>query len=109
MSDYNSIKPERPRLTCGCGYEMMCPGCQGEPDPEETRTYALLEAGKRIADKATSEYEPEHLLSAPCLWCGYNGQGYWQQGTHAKDCPWHKVGGVGGRLDVLLTFQPRKR
>jgi hypothetical protein len=32
-------------------------------------------------------------LGAPCAWCDYSGPGYWQPGTHAPDCPWHRVGG----------------
>ena len=37
------------------------------------------------------------LLSAPCLWCGYNGAGYYQPGTHAARCRWRSVGGLAGR------------
>lgn len=33
------------------------------------------------------------LLSAPCLFCGYNGAGYWQAGMHAEECPWHVIAG----------------
>jgi hypothetical protein len=36
-------------------------------------------------------------LGAPCAWCDYSGPGYWQPGTHAPDCPWHRVGGEEDR------------
>ena len=41
------------------------------------------------------------LLAAPCLWCGYNGEGYYQAGTHGQSCPWHTIGGCDERLDRL--------
>jgi len=41
------------------------------------------------------------LLAAPCLFCGYNGAGYWQRGTHHKRCPWHHVGGECERAEKL--------
>jgi hypothetical protein len=75
--------------------------------PEEIRSEALLEAGRRVVEKATTPYEAEHLLSSPCLWCGYNGPGYWQQDTHAENCPWHTVGGLGERVHVFIHFEPR--
>lgn len=30
--------------------------------------------------------EPE-LLEPPCVFCGYNGPGYWQPDTHKPWCP----------------------
>lgn len=39
--------------------------------------------------------------AAPCLFCGYNGSGYWKAGTHEKDCPFHKVGGIEERRAAL--------
>lgn len=41
------------------------------------------------------------LLSAPCRFCGYNGQGYWQKDTHLLSCPWHGIGGEADRLKKL--------
>ena len=41
------------------------------------------------------------LLEASCLFCGYNGTGYWQAGTHAEGCPWHHVGGIVERAERL--------
>jgi len=38
--------------------------------------------------------EPSDPLGAPCVFCGYNGQGYWQSETHTAACPWRAVGGA---------------
>ena len=38
---------------------------------------------------------------APCVFCGYNGAGFYQAGTHAEDCPWYTVGG-GEERSVML-------
>lgn len=32
-----------------------------------------------------------------CIFCGYNGEGYWQRGTHDARCPWVNVGGEEDR------------
>ncbi len=42
-------------------------------------------------------------LNAPCIYCGYNGAGYWQAGTHSKDCRWHSVGGACERNAMLAA------
>jgi hypothetical protein len=41
------------------------------------------------------------LLDAPCVFCGYKSYGYFQEGTHAKSCPWHSVGGEVERKGQL--------
>ncbi len=41
------------------------------------------------------------ILMAPCVFCSYNGAGYWQSGTHAEDCPFHKAGGEETRVDYI--------
>lgn len=41
------------------------------------------------------------MLDAPCVWCAYDGVGYWQEGTHAESCPWHNVGGLAERLALV--------
>ena len=41
------------------------------------------------------------LLEDPCMWCDYNGEGYWQSGTHTPDCDWYTVGGLEERLTKL--------
>lgn len=38
---------------------------------------------------------------APCVFCGYNGRGFFQAGTHHEDCPWHNIGGVLDRYEAL--------
>lgn len=43
----------------------------------------------------------ESLLDAPCLWCSYNGSGYYQIETHSNNCPWHKIGGASERSKWL--------
>lgn len=43
-------------------------------------------------------------LDAPCRFCGYNSSGYWQAGTHAAGCPWHKIGGFAERELVAQSF-----
>lgn len=43
----------------------------------------------------------KNMLDAPCLFCGYNGQGYWQNGTHHEQCPWHMVSGSVDREMML--------
>ena len=63
---------------------------------KETRRAALLEAAQR-ADLG----DCNSLLDAPCLWCGYNGEGYWQPTTHDLACPWHNV---GGRFDRVVAL-----
>jgi len=53
-----------------------------------------------------------NLLNAPCLFCGYSGEGYYQAGTHAKDCPWHSVGGDSeryGKLPGVITALFKER
>jgi hypothetical protein len=39
----------------------------------------------------------QSLLDAPCLWCAYNGIGYWRAKTHGAACPWHNVGSFDER------------
>jgi hypothetical protein len=64
------------------------------PVTRSARTSTLDEALRRCAD----HHGDDALLDAPCLFCGYNGAGYWQSGTHAKDCRWHSVGGFDDRM-----------
>jgi chromosome segregation ATPase len=46
------------------------------------------------------------LLNAPCLCCGYNGQGYWQPKTHSEKCPWYEIGGMSEREEALSQIIP---
>lgn len=41
------------------------------------------------------------LLSAPCAFCQYNGERFWQAKTHAETCPFYLVGGLDKRVEVL--------
>lgn len=41
------------------------------------------------------------MLNAPCIFCGYDGRGYWQARTHGGDCPWHSVGSYTERASAL--------
>lgn len=41
------------------------------------------------------------VLDARCVFCGYNGAGYWQPFTHPKPCPWHDIGGMDQRIREL--------
>ena len=43
----------------------------------------------------------KELLDAPCVFCGYNGAGYWQRGTHDPRCPVHDIGGQFERRGVV--------
>lgn len=47
------------------------------------------------------------ILEAPCVFCAYNGHGYWQVLTHDEKCPWRHVAGSGTRTktlrDVLIS------
>lgn len=36
-----------------------------------------------------------------CLFCGYNGEGYWQHHTHTRNCPWYEIGGFQERAEAL--------
>lgn len=36
-----------------------------------------------------------------CLFCGYSGQHYYQEGTHASACPWFSIGGLHERSRQL--------
>ena len=45
----------------------------------------------------------ESLLDAPCVFCGYKGHGYYQAGTHKKNCPWREVGGLEERAKRLRS------
>jgi hypothetical protein len=61
------------------------------------------ELAKRLVLLAYKETCPtDHpLLAAKCVFCGYNGQNYWQGGTHNENCPWYTVGGAHERMQAL--------
>lgn len=68
-----------------------------EAQPSATAAPILEEALYRCA----SYHQDEAMLDAPCIFCDYIGVGYWQKGTHAKDCRWHSVGGYADRHRAL--------
>lgn len=49
--------------------------------------------------------EGENILDAPCFYCGYNGKGYWQKGTHAQACPFNRIGGEMKRKRFLTDME----
>lgn len=61
-------------------------------DDVKALTERLLDVAGRTA--------ANEVLRAPCVWCGYSGEGYYQPGTHKPSCPWHCVGGLADRIDV---------
>ena len=58
---------------------------------------------KPMSDKPMSAKRTD-LLTAPCLWCGYNGPRYWQIGSHSSDCPYFPVGAREAREELLPTI-----
>ena len=42
-----------------------------------------------------------NLLDAPCVFCGYNSNNYWQPRSHTTTCPWYHVGGTEIREKLL--------
>lgn len=54
----------------------------------------------------------DDFLDAPCVFCGYDGAGYWQTGTHANGCVWRCVGGRSTRrasLNLKALFAELQR
>jgi len=47
----------------------------------------------------------ENPLDGPCIFCGYNGRGYWQKGTHLPDCPFVDIGGEADRQAKLKEWK----
>lgn len=45
----------------------------------------------------------DNLLEGPCVFCGYNSFGYWQEGTHDSQCPWFFIGSERERKDKLRS------
>jgi len=49
-------------------------------------------------------FKLNELFEAPCVFCGYNGPGYYQVNTHAKNCPFCKIGGANEREHALVVL-----
>lgn len=97
--------------------EAECKTC-GSPSPSHVtaappRGIAHLNKDDSWHEGAAPEAPPppkddaRAVLRAPCRWCGYNGPSYWQDGTHATDCPWWKIAGEVNRLAVMADH-PRE-
>ena len=46
----------------------------------------------------------DSLFNGPCPFCGYNGPGYWQPGTHADGCPCHEIYRGESQEDGLRAY-----
>ncbi len=55
----------------------------------------------RIAEAARDSVGIRRSLEAPCIFCAYNGAGYWQAWTHDSKCPWWALGGAWDREQAL--------
>jgi hypothetical protein len=59
----------------------------------------MMTGSDHDAAMITDKEQPD-VLQAPCVFCGYKGDGYWQAGTHDLSCPWRGIGGEQARLDA---------
>ncbi len=49
----------------------------------------------------------ENILQSPCLFCGYNGENYWQEYSHKESCHFHPIGGIEERKrDLFVNVIP---
>ena len=48
----------------------------------------------------------ENLIKSPCVFCGYNGPGYYQTAAHKTVCPFYKIGGNLSRENYLKFIIP---
>jgi len=72
---------------------------------KDTGLYPSKELAQSILDK----FEPQILdkitvgdfLASPCKFCGYSGDGYWEKGTHSKECLFYRIEGDIGRANLL--------
>ena len=49
------------------------------------------------------------LFDGPCKFCGYNGPGYFEAGTHYLQCVWYSVGGYSKRLSHFIKLVNENR
>jgi hypothetical protein len=71
---------------------------QYEEASARSSTAPILEEALR---RCSQHHLDDAMLDSPCIFCGYNGAGYWQSGTHAEHCRWHTVGGYDDRHKSL--------
>lgn len=78
------------------GADAQLAHCQKEHDQavKEERQALIAKILWRINER-------EQVVAAPCIFCGYDGGGYWQDHTHSKDCPFYEIGGVMERIKAL--------
>lgn len=84
------------------GVVLTRPAMQHRPVAQNASRGATRK-GDMEKDSGLSERD-EALLNAPCIFCGYDGQGYWQAGTHASNCPWANIGSSCFRENKLRKF-----
>jgi len=105
MAPQDDLTAERAAATLDSLVVNVCPRDAREYN-EAAIAHALKTARQEALREAASKLgigDSSGLLDAPCLWCGYNGRGYYQVGTHDKSCIWHTVGGRNERLDRLTS------
>jgi len=54
-------------------------------------------------------FKINELLDAPCVFCKYNGPGYYQPHTHKKWCPFYEIGGDRERENAIVVFARKGR
>lgn len=65
-------------------------------------TIRLARAAKYHGDTMTSADSLLIVGTAPCVFCHYSGEGFFQSNTHASGCPWEHVGGLTERGVILM-------
>lgn len=77
---------------------------------ELNRIKSAEETAKRVRlMRALDDSGPRGLLDAPCIFCGYNGTGYWQKGTHSPSCAFHDLGGEAERALRMSALAQKDR
>lgn len=61
--------------------------------------------GERCMDMRNGEWLANALqeIMAPCQYCQYNGENYYQAQSHAPTCRWYTVGGQFERARILVN------
>lgn len=103
------LPSDGPCLACNGfgGHEEGCHGTTGlmtmtyELETLRTRVAELVGLLKSFKQIFRRQMVGDDPLGAKCVFCSYNGPGYWQPGTHSKSCPWHSVGGMDERRKKL--------
>lgn len=103
------LPSDGPCLACNGfgGHEEGCHGTTGlmtmayELETLRARVAELVGLLKSFKQIFRRQMVGDDPLGAKCVFCSYNGPGYWQPGTHSKSCPWHSVGGMDERRKKL--------